>query len=285
MRGIDQKLTTTGECIGTPSYMSPEPVQGGTLDHRTDIYSLGIIAYELATGCVPFQNHSWYGLVNKIVHQPIPDLSTNCVNLPPWFQEVVTRATAKQKEDRFQSANEMSQAIGVSGKGVEFSFRGTSTAYLAPASAMLKKPGPQLPVVMIALLCFVLIALGAVGMSIFSHTDASLPTPSALQPMPRESGLDVQDVPQGQRTWEERRPHREPMPYPENRDGPEAPFYGERPHEPRQMNRPNEPQDGQLAPGQQRPPLPREMLRDRFQNHVSLEPRPRFPLPPEGSRR
>lgn len=104
VRGAERRVTMTGECVGTPVYMSPEQVQGLACDHRTDIYSLGIIAFEMLTGHVPFNDESWYGLANKIVHEPLPTIAVPESRIPLWFEEFVLRSTKKEPDHRYASA-------------------------------------------------------------------------------------------------------------------------------------------------------------------------------------
>lgn len=107
MKGFDKKLTVVGECVGTPFYMSPEQVQGKSANHLSDIYALGIIAYELVTAKVPFDDNTWYNLAKKIVNEPLPDFVNEKNGIPPWYDAFVRKAAAKHPEDRFQSAGEI----------------------------------------------------------------------------------------------------------------------------------------------------------------------------------
>jgi serine/threonine protein kinase len=104
---VNMRLTQTGECVGTPYYMAPEQVQEKPMDQRSDIYAIGIIGYELATGAVPFPEQSWYNLAVHIVQTPIPDFVTKKNGIPSWFQEFVKKAAAKKPEERFQTAKEV----------------------------------------------------------------------------------------------------------------------------------------------------------------------------------
>ena len=105
--------TATGLVSGTPKYMSPEQARGDKVDHRTDIYSLGVVLYELLAGHAPFEGDSTLVVIYKHIHEP-PPLIEN-ISLP--LQAVVNRALAKSPEDRYQSAGEMAmdflEAIGM----------------------------------------------------------------------------------------------------------------------------------------------------------------------------
>ncbi|MBK7746888.1 MAG: Non-specific serine/threonine protein kinase [Cyanobacteriota bacterium erpe_2018_sw_39hr_WHONDRS-SW48-000098_B_bin.30] len=105
------KLTCTGEVVGSPSYMSPEQCTGQELDHKSDIYSLGISMFEAFTGEMPFQADSFYELLNKHIRgTPSRDPFIKN-NLPRDLEEVIFRCLDKNPEGRFQSARELLQAL------------------------------------------------------------------------------------------------------------------------------------------------------------------------------
>ena len=104
-----QSLTRTGTIFGTPHYMSPEQALGRALDHRTDIYSVGVIMYELFTGRVPFEAESFMGILTKhITVQPTPPrvLSPEREILVE-VEAVILRAMAKEVADRYQTMNDL----------------------------------------------------------------------------------------------------------------------------------------------------------------------------------
>lgn len=107
-------LTATGTLIGTPAYMSPEQGQGRNLDRRSDIYSLGVMIYELATGRVPFKSDTPIGVIFKHVSEPLPPAEALNPSLPPDLVAAINRALAKQPEDRFQTAGELVDAVEAS---------------------------------------------------------------------------------------------------------------------------------------------------------------------------
>jgi serine/threonine-protein kinase len=103
--------TETGVAVGTPAYMAPEQFMGKEVDHRVDLFAVGVILYELLTGRRPFDGRSLEELSYKICHAaPFPATSL-IAGLPPAIDAVLTRALAKAKTDRFASAAEMSCAI------------------------------------------------------------------------------------------------------------------------------------------------------------------------------
>ncbi|MFF0548782.1 tetratricopeptide repeat protein [Streptomyces sp. NPDC004311] len=98
--GFTAKLTGGGMAMGTPHYMSPEQIAGGEVDHRSDLYSLGCVLYEIATGAPPFDlGDSWSVLVGHRDNAPVP-LRRHRPELPGYFEQVVLDLLAKCPEDR-----------------------------------------------------------------------------------------------------------------------------------------------------------------------------------------
>ena len=104
------RQTTTGVTAGTPAYMSPEQARGEATDGRTDVYSLGIVLYEMLAGKLPFDGETTMGILLKHVNEPpapIPGLS-------PFMQQVIDRALAKDVNTRFQTPMEFANAFSAS---------------------------------------------------------------------------------------------------------------------------------------------------------------------------
>lgn len=104
-------LTMTGEIMGTPAYMSPEQATGATLDHRTDIYSLGIMLYEMVTGVVPFKGETPYGVIFRHIHDPLPLPRMHRLDVPESVERVILKALAKQPEHRYDRAGLLADAL------------------------------------------------------------------------------------------------------------------------------------------------------------------------------
>jgi len=102
----DAMKTQAGVVFGTPSYMSPEQGRGVQLDARSDLYALGILAFEMLTGNVPFVHANPMSLLAMHVNQPVPALPSN---IPPSMQAVVKRTLEKDPAGRYSSATEMMQ--------------------------------------------------------------------------------------------------------------------------------------------------------------------------------
>jgi tRNA A-37 threonylcarbamoyl transferase component Bud32 len=105
------QLTASGVGVGTPAYMSPEQVQGIEVDARTDVYSLGVLLYEMVTGDVPFKADTPMAVALKHITDPLPSLHSIKPDLPLAVERVVVKAMAKGREERYQSAGEMAQAL------------------------------------------------------------------------------------------------------------------------------------------------------------------------------
>jgi eukaryotic-like serine/threonine-protein kinase len=103
-------ITQMGTLLGTPAYMSPEQFMGQVVDARTDIYSSGVLLYQLLTGERPFDG-GMSAIMHKVLNTDPPLPSQLSVTVPPSFDEVVRRAMAKRPEDRFPSAKAFAEAI------------------------------------------------------------------------------------------------------------------------------------------------------------------------------
>lgn len=105
------QITRTGGIIGTPAYMSPEQIEGKPLDGRSDIYSLGVVLYQMATGRPPFQAETPPAIMVKHLHDPLPPPRTFNPELPFAMESVILKALAKAPDDRFPTGQAMVQAM------------------------------------------------------------------------------------------------------------------------------------------------------------------------------
>jgi len=115
--GEGSGLTKTGTIMGTPEYMSPEQALGQKVDHRSDIYSLGVVIYKLLSGKVPFERSSPYAVSYAHINEPPPPLRQFCPDLPPSLEAVVMKALAKRPGDRYQSAGALAGDFALAAAG------------------------------------------------------------------------------------------------------------------------------------------------------------------------
>ena len=104
-------LTGTSAAVGTPEYMAPEQATSKNLDHRADIYALGIVFYEMVTGRRPFQADTPLAVLFKHASESLPRPTQFVPNLPESVEKILLKALAKKPEDRYQNAGEMAQAM------------------------------------------------------------------------------------------------------------------------------------------------------------------------------
>ena len=104
-------LTTTGQFLGTPNYMSPEQVSGSPVDGRSDLFSLGVVLYELLTSRKPFQGDNLTAISYKIVHEEITPPANLAPEVPTEFNDIVGRAMAKDPWNRYQRGKDLALAL------------------------------------------------------------------------------------------------------------------------------------------------------------------------------
>ena len=147
-------LTASGNVLGTPHYASPEQLKGEEIDRRTDIYSTGVMAYEMLSGRRPFEpdNSSISSVILKVIQETPAPMDTDMSRMLPEIEGIVSRAMAKAPADRFQSADQMRGALidfleHSRAKLTLIESHGGSTVVVRPAQAIPEMPlsaaGPE----------------------------------------------------------------------------------------------------------------------------------------------
>ena len=158
-----EHLTNAGFMMGTPAYMAPEQVMGHEIDARADLYALGVVFYRLTTAKLPFKGDTPFAMAQSQVNDPPIPISSHRQDLPPWADQLITRALAKSPEERFQSAVEFHEGFARCLAGLPMTSLYSSSA---PTEVMMTPPRP--------------LSTGSI-----SRTNPSLHTPTApAYPMP-----------------------------------------------------------------------------------------------------
>jgi serine/threonine protein kinase len=123
---------TGSAIIGTPAYMSPEQAHGGNIDARSDIYSLGIVLFELITGREPYQAETPMSMLLKQINEPIPPIRDFRADVPQLVQDVVDTATAKAQDERYSSATDFAHAFSEALRGERSSTTRINKEHQAP---------------------------------------------------------------------------------------------------------------------------------------------------------
>jgi tRNA A-37 threonylcarbamoyl transferase component Bud32 len=129
--------TATGAVLGTARYMSPEQIKGRRIDGRTDIYSLGVMLFEMVGGRLPFESDSVMTMMMMHVNDPVPDLRRIRPDVPSALIAIINKALAKEPDARYQSAEVMADALHRMGAGAEHL---GDTTILEDPSALLLEP-------------------------------------------------------------------------------------------------------------------------------------------------
>jgi serine/threonine protein kinase len=138
--------TQAGTMVGTPAYMSPEQITGGTIDKRTDVFSAGIILYQFLTGEKPFTGSGAWTIAKKIIQEEPPLPSSINTSVTPLFDAVVNKALAKDPNQRYQSARDLGNALrrALEGRGDEDDSDKTVVGPLTGPGPAARAPAPKM---------------------------------------------------------------------------------------------------------------------------------------------
>lgn len=148
---IGTTLTGTGIFLGTPEYMAPEMARGEHIDHRVDIYELGIVLYQMLSGDVPFKGNTPLVVAAMHMQEPLPPLHLVNPTLSAAVNAVVQQAAAKRREDRFMTAGTLAQALRIAINPLftssvsEVDERNAPTVLIAPRLPPVITPGYDKP--------------------------------------------------------------------------------------------------------------------------------------------
>jgi cephalosporin-C deacetylase-like acetyl esterase/predicted Ser/Thr protein kinase len=154
-------LTKSQTTLGTVAYMSPEQARGDELDQRTDLWSLGVVLYEMLTGEVPFKGDRDVSIIYSIVHEEPKSLKLRKPPVPIELQQVIARALKKSREARYGSADEMFKDLRAYQTSLQLA--GSGVLNLKTLGRRIRKPRVAVPT--IAVLC----ALALLGTRFFRH--------------------------------------------------------------------------------------------------------------------
>ncbi len=144
----EQELTRAGTLLGSPNYMSPEQILGGTLDHRSDIYSLGVVLFKMLTGKNPYARDADTDVIYKHVYHPIPTLASTGVAATDVIEGLVRRCLAKKADERFADCKELVLALkdarrDALGQGGKRRRRAEAPAPVEPEAPVVVILGPE----------------------------------------------------------------------------------------------------------------------------------------------
>lgn len=159
--GAEQTLTQTGQAIGTLLYMSPEQLKGEAVDARSDLWSLGVLAYQLFSGVCPFKADSNAATAARILNEEPPPLTT-VSGLPSWLAEIVSQLLRKNPSERLQTASEVLERLE----------HGRQRASSKPSTSRPEWLSQLKHRRLIVVATGAVLALGALGLYFYNHSSA-----------------------------------------------------------------------------------------------------------------
>src|SRR6478752_7437635 len=157
---VQHGMTQTGTVLGTSDYIAPEQAQGQRVDEQTDVYSLGVVLYELLTNEVPFPGENFVAVAMRHINEEPPSIRDKRPDVPPRVDEAIRHAMAKDPQARFQTMGDFCAELETCLAEVEGT-QVTAAVAAPPRRVHARRRGPS-PWPLIVVLC-ALIAIGAVG--------------------------------------------------------------------------------------------------------------------------
>jgi serine/threonine protein kinase len=184
----DQSLTAVGIIPGTAVYMSPEQARSETIDARSDLFSFGVVLYEMATGKKPFSGNNSLMTLDAVLHQkPTPPHDLN-PNIPIELQGIIGKAMEKDRAHRYQSAMEVRSDLSVLKREAESGTVKTNTAILRAASKTFSRNSRFQTYLVIAMAALLVTVLASVGAWWFKHREvASAEQRNAIAVLPLQN--------------------------------------------------------------------------------------------------
>lgn len=188
----ETRLTTGGQTVGTASYMSPEQAQGHPVDRRTDVWSLGIVLFEMLTATLPFQREHASAVLHAILFDPVPEIASLRAGVPPDVQRVIAKALARQPEERWQTAAGLSREL----KRIQAPGTGAADPESIPTQSMDAHPVSAAPArgrrrIMALGAAVLLLAAGAFGVFRLADGRRSSAPPAAASLLPQTRQVAV----------------------------------------------------------------------------------------------
>jgi len=213
----DASMTQSGVIAGTPLYMAPEQAQGGAIDHRADLFSLGSVLYAMASGRPPFRAPTSLAVLKRVVEEAPRPIQEIIPEVPQWLCDMIAKLHAKRPEDRFQSAKEVADLLGqclANGRpsaGADFRSPGTRSSESAGsrleeskpfAKSKIPNPKSQIGHRHWALAAVAAVVLLFIGLSLTEATGVTQVVPTVLRIVTGEGTLVVETDPDVQVTLE-----------------------------------------------------------------------------------